>query len=88
MKMYAKRYGAASVSYVAQVAGDGGKDWGYTSRFEGYSDFLFGGDNQNAAILLTPAQCDAFAANCAALGVEAQFRPEHGNWGTLDEVRA
>lgn len=46
--------------WVAQVKGDGGKDWGYTSHSE-------------LAIDLSPYWQRRFAADCRYCGREAQF---------------
>jgi len=48
------------VFYVAQLPGQGGVDWGYTSRC-------------TEAIELTPYWQRRFAADCRRVGVEANF---------------
>lgn len=52
--------------YVAQLPGDGGKDWGYTQHLEGEYD---------RAIYLSPYWQRRFAADCARVGREARFIP-------------
>jgi hypothetical protein len=50
--------------YVADVKGRKG-DWGYTTDFK-------------KALALTPRQQTLFAADCQAVGVQAQFIPVKG----------
>ena len=46
--------------YVAQVKGDGGKDWGYT-------------DKASKAIDLSPYWMKRFSSDCRFVGTEAKF---------------
>lgn len=50
--------------YVAQVPGDGGKDWGYT-------------EDPKQAILLNKYWQRRFNADCRHVGVQAQFSSSH-----------
>lgn len=46
--------------YVAQVAGDGGADWGYVTEYD-------------QATPLNESQAKQFRADCRATGYDAQF---------------
>lgn len=52
--------------YVAQLPGDGGKDWGYTEHIHGRNEF-------DKAIHLTPYWQRRFAKDCRRVGSVAKF---------------